>query len=233
MVQETQTLRRLLRVFVVTAALWLTWPERGVCQVAVEINPKTNVASNPVVESFSAGAYVAVPVDNEAWSPWPSDSDPACSPDCWHTTYTIATSGGFVRINPASPFNGFHSSKANAYSNMRSQCFVLDSTADVDFYVPDNLPSDNRGAVHLDVSDACDDVNDTLSLSGTVSTTVEEKAYGQITASSYTITSSGDATLTSGTRVRLESGFSVAEGGSFLGEISTDAEICCWNEWFN
>lgn len=120
----------------------------------VDINAKTNSASNPVVLSLGPGTYTVTPIGVadgglfNAWNAW----DGGCCPPSyagWINDYSLSSSefSGYTMSD-----HTIYSSDLLALANAVSTSFSLSSVVDVNFYIVDDPYFDNLGGMSLNVS---------------------------------------------------------------------------------
>lgn len=123
----------------------------------VNIDAKTNTQKNPIVKFFKAGAYEVSVIGTsqggryDAWSLWDitfgcDEKGENCTTG-WLNEYNIVSKEFNINI----PTTDKYSTPEQALASAQTTSFTLISDGQVNFYINDELPLDNRGGMSLAV----------------------------------------------------------------------------------
>lgn len=121
----------------------------------ININASVNNKSHPVIESFTPGTYQVRFIGKaeggmyDAWSRWNfvsgCDQDGANCTTGWLNEYCLTSNEFSVTV----PSSGIFSTPDLALLNAENTSFTLLSNRNVNFFIDDELLSDNSGGVSL------------------------------------------------------------------------------------
>lgn len=123
----------------------------------INIDARANNQDNPVVEFFSPGTYEVKFIGTteggryDAWSRWSfiyecNESGENCTTG-WLNEYYVISSEFNIKIKTS----GIYATPEQAKDKAQSTSFTLHSNKPVQFFIGDDLLSDNRGGVSLAV----------------------------------------------------------------------------------